>query len=204
MIPDFFLFYTVQLGFPEFTATGERQKEKSVAEELLKRCRASFGAVVTKVEQKDKTEKAPALYDLASLQRDANRILGFTVQQTLDYTQNLYEKKLVTYPRTDSRYLTEDMAEGLPELVSRVVKTFGRNESYSVNAAQVINNKKVSDYHAIILTQSMANADLQELPAGERAVLQLIAVRLLIAVSKSYCYAETIMELTCADWSIVK
>ena len=90
-------FYTVQLGFHEFTATGERLKEKSVAEELAKKCRASSGAVVAKVEQKDKTEKAPALYDLTSLQRDANRILGFTAQQTLDYTQNLYEKKLVTY-----------------------------------------------------------------------------------------------------------
>lgn len=192
-------FYTVQLGFPEFTATGERLKEKAVAEELVKRCKASSRAVVTKIEQKDKTEKAPALYDLTSLQRDANRILGFTAQQTLDYTQNLYEKKLVTYPRTDSCYLTEDMAEGLPELVSRVAKAFGKNESFSVNAAQVINNKKVSDHHAIIPTQSMANADLQELPAGERAVLQLIAVRLLVAVSKSYYYAETIMELTCAD-----
>ena len=192
-------FYTVQLAFPEFTATGERLKEKSVAEELVKRCRASSRAVVTKVEQKDKTEKAPALYDLTSLQRDANRILGFTAQQTLDYTQNLYEKKLVTYPRTDSRYLTEDMAEGLLEFVFRLAKALGKNESFSVNAAQVINNKKVSDHHAIIPTQSMTNADLQELPAGERAVLQLIAVRLLVAVSKSYCYAETIMELTCAD-----
>lgn len=120
-------------------------------------------------------------------------------QLYLDYTQNLYEKKLVTYPRTDSRYLTEDMARGLPELVSKVAQALERKEPFSVNAAQVINNKKVSDHHAIIPTQSMANADLQELPAGERAVLQLIAVRLLVAVSKSHCYAETIMELTCAE-----
>lgn len=192
-------FYTVQLGFPEFAATGERLKEKRLAEELAKRCRDGSKAVVTKIEQKDKTEKAPALYDLTSLQRDANRVLGFTAQQTLDYTQNLYEKKLVTYPRTDSRYLTEDMAGGLPELVSRVAQALERKETFSVNAAQIINNKKVSDHHAIIPTQSMANADLQELPAGEHAVLQLIAVRLLVAVSKSHCYAETIMELTCAE-----
>lgn len=195
-------FYTVQLVFPEFVATGERLKEKTVAEELVKKCRDISKAVVTKIEQKDKTEKAPALYDLTSLQRDANRVLGvlgFTAQQTLDYTQNLYEKKLVTYHRTDSRYLTEDMADGLPELVFRVAQTFGKKEIFSVNVAQVINNKKVSDHHAIIPTQSMANADLQELPAGECAVLQLIAVRLLVAVSKSHCYAETIMELTCAD-----
>lgn len=192
-------FYTVQLGFPEFVAASERLKEKKLAEELVKKCRDSSKAVVTKIEQKDKTEKTPALYDLTSLQRDANRVLGFTAQQTLDYTQNLYEKKLVTYPRTDSRYLTEDMAGGLPELVSRVVQALDRKETFSVNAAQVINNKRVSDHHAIIPTHSMANADLQELPAGERSVLQLIAVRLLVAVSKAHCYAETTMELTCAD-----
>lgn len=91
------------------------------------------------------------------------------------------------------------MEEGLPDLVSKVAKAFGNNETFSVNAAQVINNKKVSDHHAIIPIQSTVNADLQELPAGERAVLQLIAVRLLVAVSKSYCYAETILELTCAN-----
>lgn len=173
-------FYSVQLGFPEFVAVGERLKEKKLAEEMVKKCRDSSAAVVTKIEKKDKTEKAPALYDLTSLQRDANRVLGFTAQQTLDYTQNLYEKKLVTYPRTDSRYLTEDMAGGLPELVSRVAQAFEKKGAFDVNAAQVINNKKVSDHHAIIPTQSMANADLQELPAGERAVLQLIAVRLAI------------------------
>lgn len=192
-------FYTVQLGFPEFVAASERLKEKKLAEELVKKCRDSSKAVVTKIEQKDKTEKAPALYDLTSLQRDANRVLGFTAQQTLDYTQNLYEKKLVTYPRTDSRYLTEDMAGGLPELVSKVVQALEKKGAFDVNAAQVINNKKVSDHHAIIPTQSMANVDLQELPAGERAVLQLIAVRLLVAVSKAHCYAETTIELTCAD-----
>ena len=91
-------FYTVQLGFKEFTATGERMKEKTIVAELLKKCKKSSAAIVTKVEQKDKTEKAPALYDMTSLQRDANRILGFTAQQTLDYTQSLYEKKLVTLP----------------------------------------------------------------------------------------------------------
>lgn len=109
-------FYTVQLGFPEFVAAGERLQERTIAAELMKRCKECSTAVVTKIEQKDKIEKAPALYDLTSLQRDANRVLGFTAQQILDYTQSLYEKKLVTYPRTDSRYLTEDMAAGLTEL----------------------------------------------------------------------------------------
>ena len=100
-------FYTVQIGLDGFTAASERFKKKSDAEAVSRDCSA---AVVTKAERKEKSEKPPALYDLTSLQRDANRVLGYTAQQTLDYTQNLYEKKLVTYPRTDSRYLTDDMA----------------------------------------------------------------------------------------------
>ncbi len=192
-------FYTIQIDFPEFAATSERMKEKTGAEELLKKCQEDKIAIVTKVEQKDKQEKAPALYDLTSLQRDANRVLGFTVQQTLDYTQSLYEKKLVTYPRTDSRYLTSDMAEGLEELVVKVADLLGQRERFAANADQVINNKKVSDHHAIIPTQSTVNADLQELPSGERAVLQLIAIRLLVSVSQAYRYAETTLELTCGD-----
>ena len=98
--------------------------------------------MVTKAERKEKAEKPPALYDLTSLQRDANRLLGFTAKQTLDYTQSLYEKKLVTYPRTDSRYLTEDMAEMLPGLVGLVRKKRGVAPDAPVNAAQVVNGKK--------------------------------------------------------------
>lgn len=192
-------FYNVQLEFENFTASGERMKEKVAAEELMAKCNSVSAAVVVKREQKDRSEKAPALYDLTSLQRDANRVLGFTAKQTLDYTQTLYEKKLVTYPRTDSRYLTKDMEEGLPDLVAAVAKTFEKSEQFSVNAAQVINNKKVSDHHAIIPTRSVENVDLRELPSGERAVLQLIATRLLVSVSSAYHYAETILELACSD-----
>ena len=93
-------------------ASSERFKDKSQAEELLAECRKSSRALVQKSERREKSERPPALYDLTTLQRDANRMLGFSAQQTLDYTQALYEKKLVTYPRTDSRYLTEDMAAG--------------------------------------------------------------------------------------------
>lgn len=100
-------FYTVQIGLDGFTAASERFKKKSDAEAVSKDCSI---AAVTKAERKEKNEKPPSLYDLTSLQRDANRVFGYTAQQTLDYTQNLYEKKLVTYPRTDSRYLTDDMA----------------------------------------------------------------------------------------------
>ena len=193
-------FYTVQIVPGGFHADGERMKEKDAAAGIVELCRNTGKATVTKVEQKEKTEKAPALYDLTSLQRDANRLLGFTAQQTLDYTQSLYEKKLVTYPRTDSRYLTDDMAGMLPGLVAMVQKkcSICPDVPAPVNAAQVINNKKVSDHHAIIPTKTLAGADLSELPGGEKAVLELVVLRLVCAVGEPYRYLESVMELDCA------
>jgi len=190
-------FYTIQLGFPEFTAISEKIKDCALAEKLEKKCRDNGSVVITKIEKKEKQENAPTLYDLTSLQRDANRILGFTAQQTLDYAQSLYEKKLVTYPRTDSRYLTEDMADSVSELVSQVSVVFGFLQVSFVNVSQVINSKKVTDHHAIIPTKSMSDTDLRGLPAGELAILRLISNRLLVAVGRPYCYSETIMELDC-------
>lgn len=177
-------FYTVQLVPEGFAANGERMKEKTEAEKVAEECRRAGTATVVKSERKDRTEKPPALYDLTSLQRDANRQLGYTAQQTLDYTQSLYEKKLVTYPRTDSRYLTEDMAGMLPGLVEMVQKKrdISPDAPVPVNAAQVINGKKVSDHHAIIPTKTLESADLAALPSGELAVLDLIALRLVCAV----------------------
>ena len=99
------------------------------AQQLLAKCKEAMKAVIKSMDRKEKTERAPLLYDLTSLQRDANRILGFTAQQTLDYTQALYEKKLVTYPRTDSRYLTDDMKPMLPPLISQVAEKFGVDAS---------------------------------------------------------------------------
>lgn len=190
-------FYTIQLGFPEFTAISEKIKDCALAEKLEKKCIDNGSVVITKIEKKEKQENAPTLYDLTSLQRDANRILGFTAQQTLDYAQSLYEKKLVTYPRTDSRYLTEDMADSVSELVSQVSVVFGFLQVSFVNVSQVINSKKVTDHHAIIPTKSMSDTDLRGLPAGELAILRLISNRLLVAVGRPYCYSETIMELDC-------
>ena len=193
-------FYTVQIVPGGFHADGERMKEKDAAAGIVELCRNTGKATVTKVEQKEKTEKAHALYDLTSLQRDANRLLGFTAQQTLDYTQSLYEKKLVTYPRTDSRYLTDDMAGMLPGLVAMVQKkcSICPDVTAPVNASQVINSKKVSDHHAIIPTKTLAVADLSELPGGEKAVLELVALRLICAVGEPYRYLENVVELNCA------
>ena len=193
-------FYTVQIVPGGFHADGERMKEKDAAAGIVELCRNTGKATVTKVEQKEKTEKAPALYDLTNLQRDANRLLGFTAQQTLDYTQSLYEKKLVTYPRTDSRYLTDDMAGMLPGLVAMVQQKCGISPDAPapVNASQVINSKKVSDHHAIIPTKTLTGAELSELPGGEKAVLELVALRLICAVGEPYRYLENVVELDCA------
>ena len=191
-------FYTVFLKMEDCMASSERFKEKAKAEELLAECRKSSRALVQKSERREKSERPPALYDLTTLQRDANRMLGFSAQQTLDYTQALYEKKLVTYPRTDSRYLTEDMAVGLPGLAMDTAVAFGFRGAIPVHAKQVINSKKVSDHHAILPTQSVAGADLSYLPAGEASILRLIAARLLAAVGEPYRYAETTVQIECA------
>ena len=150
------------------------------------------------MERKEKSESPPQLYDLTALQRDANRLLGFTAQQTLDYAQSLYEKRLITYPRTDSRFLTEDMAASLPGLVTDTGRAFAVEEPIPIHVQQVINGGKVTDHHALLPTKSMANADLAALPAGERNILRLIAARLLCAVGEPYCYAETTLTTICA------
>ena len=193
-------FYSAELKFRDFQAGGERMKEKAEAEKLVAECCQAESAIITKVEQKEKAEKPPTLFDLTSLQREANRQLGFTAQQTLDYTQALYEKKLVTYPRTDSRYLTDDMAPLVPELVSVIQQSFQIQPDVPapVNAAQVINSKKVTDHHAIIPTKTAADYDISSLPSGEQAILTLLAVRLICAVGTPCLYAETVVEVECA------
>ena len=192
-------FYTVQLELPGLTVSGERMKDKAAAEQLRESCQGA-SAVVKQVERKDKSEKPPALYDLTTLQRDANRLLGFAAQQTLDYLQALYEKKLCTYPRTDSRYLTTDMAEGLPVLVNLTANAmpFRKGIAITCDAGTVINDKKVTDHHAVIPTRNLRDADLSGLPAGEKAVLELVALRLLCAVAEPHTYSETSLVMECA------
>lgn len=190
-------FYTVELTLREFTVSSERMKQKAQADEIARNCVGSV-LTVTKSENKEKFEKPPALYDLTSLQRDANRRLGFTAQQTLDYTQSLYEKKLVTYPRTDSRYLTSDMENMLPKLVESLIHIFHVDEveSVPIHVAQVIDNKKVSDHHALIPTEEVKKFNLDDLPKGELSVLRLIIDRLFCAVGEPFRYSETVIELS--------
>ena len=192
-------FYTVSLTLADGgTASSKRFAQKADAELLLSKCRKEKRVTVQKMERKEKSESPPQLYDLTALQRDANRLLGFTAQQTLDYAQSLYEKRLITYPRTDSRFLTEDMAASLPGLVTDTGKAFAVKEPLPIHVQQVINGSKVTDHHALLPTKSMANADLAALPAGERNVLRLIAARLLCAVGEPHRYAETTLTTICA------
>ena len=192
-------FYTVDLELTSgCTASSRRIPEKAVAENLLEACRKEMVATIQRITRKEKSENSPPLYDLTTLQRDANRLLGYSAQQTLDYAQSLYEKRLITYPRTDSRFLTDDMAASLPGLVTDTGKAFAVEEPVPIHVQQVINGSKVTDHHALLPTKSMANADLAALPAGERNVLRLIAARLLCAVGEPHRYAETTLTTICA------
>ena len=193
-------FYTVELELTSgCTASSRRISEKDAAENLLAECRKEMISTIQKVTSKEKSENPPLLYDLTALQRDANRLLGFTAQQTLDYAQSLYEKRLITYPRTDSRFLTEDMAASLPGLVADTGGAFAVEEPFPIHVQQVINGSKVNDHHALLPTKSMAKADLAALPAGERNILRLIAARLLCAVGEPHRYAETTLTTICAE-----
>jgi DNA topoisomerase-3 len=191
-------FYTVQLDCGGFTLSSDRINNKQVAETLCKACDGK-SITIEEVDNKEKAEKPPKLYDLTTLQREANRQLGFTAEQTLEYAQSLYEKKLITYPRTDSRYLTEDMKSNTPAVVNASAGFFmPRNTKLPINMAQVIDNSKVSDHHAIIPTMSIKDYDIDSLPFGEREILLLIALRLMCAVGESFRYAETIVR---ASWN---
>ena len=189
-------FWRVQLDLGGFTAETERMDNRQAALELADAC--SGAATVVSVERKEKSEKAPALYDLTTLQRDANRVLGYTAQQTLDYLQALYEKKLCTYPRTDARYLTDDMESKVSDHVSVASVICGQTAPEPVHATQVCDSKKVTDHHALIPTLSATANAVEGLPLGEREVLRLVSFALLRAVSDPHRYAETVAVFSCA------
>lgn len=194
-------FYTVQLHLSGFVASSRKWKNKLETEAVMNVCNASGVVQIVMLERKEKKENAPALYDLTSLQRDVNRVYGFTAQQTLDYAQALYEKKLITYPRTDSRYLTDDMAEALPEWIGGIAEKFSVTDVHpgQKEIQQVINSKKVTDHHAIIPTKSCKNASFEELPTGELQICKMIVGRFLTSVSQPHIYAETTCEMKCGN-----
>lgn len=193
-------FYTVQLHIGDEVSTSRRFAEKDEAASVLAKCKEENKVLIKSVEQNEKTEKTPLLYDLTSLQRDANRLLGYTAQQTLDYAQGLYEKKLITYPRTDANHLTDDMRLLLPQLVNGVSGKYGiPNAQIDLEKhVGICCSKKVSDHHAIIPTKTMCNIDFTELPAGEETILKLISVRFLCALSDENRFSEERVVMTCA------
>lgn len=191
-------YYTVTLEFAEFTATSAKLADKEKADTLAAICKEG-PAIVQKADTKEKSEKAPALYDLTTLQRDANRLLGYTAQQTLDYLQALYEKKLCTYPRTDSRFLTDDMESAVKSITLCATGICGEDIPVQILSHQVCNSKKVSDHHAIIPTMAAGEYDLSSLPKGEQDILNLISRQVLLAVSEAYRYQEANITILCAD-----
>ena len=191
-------FYTPLIDMGGFTASGEKLKSPEEAEAVRAACDGGEAVILT-VEKKEKTEAPPKLYDLTALQRDANRLLGYTAQQVLDYAQSLYEKKLCTYPRTDSRYLTGDMAGKLPELVNQTFLRLPFAERPApVDASLVINDAKVTDHHAIIPTVAVKNLDWDALPTGERNILTMLALRLACAVGDAHRFETVTATLACA------
>ena len=191
-------FYVPEITCGGFTASGEKLSVKHEAEKIRMDCDGQDVSVLS-VEKQVKTVQPPLLYDLTTLQRECNRIYGYTAQQTLDYVQSLYEKKLATYPRTDSQYLTEDMQATAASLVLwlRDHMPFGKGYTGEPDIDRVTDGSKVTDHHAIIPTVEIARTDLSELPSGERDVLTLIAARLLSATAQAHRFEAVTAVLDC-------
>ena len=182
-------FYVPKIACGGFVASGEKLKEQSEAEAIRAACNGKE-AVVRKIEKQKKTVLPPRLYDLTTLQRECNRLFGFTAQQTLDYLQSLYEKKLATYPRTDSQYITADMQATVGSLALWLWQNmpFAGDGNAAPELERIINDSKVTDHHAILPTVEIAHTDLTVLPAGEKDVLMLLAARLLCATGQPHCF----------------
>lgn len=193
-------YYTVSLNLDSGKAESNRIDSLGAAESLKTACEQSQ-AVCVSVEKKPKQEQPPKLFDLTALQKQANKTLGYTAKQTLDYAQFLYEKKLITYPRTDSQFLTEDMTE----TITAILGLAGKMQSLEVvqdrfaNIPRLINNDRVTDHHAIIPTKEINRADLSTLPESEQKLLKLIVCRLLSAVAEPYVYNLITVQFDCAS-----
>lgn len=183
-------------------AVTERIDNKTEAENVAGAC-LNGQALVTSVAKEEKTVAPPKLYDLTTLQRDANRLFGFTAKQTLEYTQSLYEKKLCTYPRTDSQYLFDDMEQTAGNVIKAIFSSilFEENRMFNPDIKRVLNSKKVTDHHAIIPTMEIAKADLAALPETERKILSLVANRLLCATGEKHLYETVKAELACGGYT---
>lgn len=191
-------FYTINADCGWIVAVSDRFESREEAEKMLTDCKGKPLTVVDAAVKKH-LENPPKLYDLTSLQRDANRLLGYTAQQTLDYLQTLYESGLCTYPRTDSQYLTDDMEKNVSELADTAADILHCDRMQEKNTKQVCNSRDVSDHHAIVPTTHFNNYSVDLLPLGEQEIIKLICRRVLCAVSMPYEYEETSYELQIGD-----
>ena len=179
-------------------AVSEHISDKTEAERIAVACE-NGQALITSVVKEEKWVAPPKLYDLTTLQRDANRLFGFTAKQTLEYTQSLYEKKLVTYPRTDSQYLSDDMEGTAKNVIEAIFNSllFEQNIMFNPDIKRILNSKKVTDYHAIIPTMEIIKQDLKAIPESEMKILSLCANRLLCATGEKHIYNSTKAEFAC-------
>ena len=194
-------YFNVHISKDNLTADLEKVKTEDEAKAIAAACDKKQ-VVVSSLKKETKTVNTPKLYDLTTLQREANRYYGFTAQQTLDLVQSLYEKKLLTYPRTDSQFITEDMestARQVIGIVSRKLPLFA-GIIHEPDIGRITNNAKVTDHHAIIPTVQLEKQDLTELPESEQKIIRLVAMRLLSATGEKHIYDETSVTLTCEGY----
>ena len=193
-------YYIVRLDLDDTEAVSARISDKAKADELKNACRAS-SAVCVSVSREKKTVAPPRLFDLTTLQREANKLYGYTAKQTLDLVQALYEKRLLTYPRTDSTYLTEDMSETAASVAAllSVKLPFMKGADFAPDLSRVLDSKKVSDHHAIIPTTELEKTELAALPETERNILSLVGARLLFAAAAPHTYEAVKAVFRCAD-----
>ena len=191
-------YHIVQIAAGGMEAASERMRNADDAKALKAACETAQ-AVCVSVTREKKTEQPPRLYDLTTLQREANRLFGFTAKQTLDYAQQLYEKKLLTYPRTDSRYLTVDMAETASVVLHLAARVppFDACPEFFPDVAALVNDKEVSDHHALIPTLELEKADVPALPVGERNILLLVCCKLLCAAAEPFVYEAVTAAFDC-------
>ncbi len=191
-------YFTADLDCNGFTLSSERIDDEAAVNNLVSACNGNT-AVIMSVEKEIKTVNPPKLYDLTTLQREANKYYGYTAQQTLDCVQSLYEGKLVTYPRTDSQYLSDDMEQTALEMVSIIGNVFPFGTVSSPDIHKCINNSKVTGHHAIIPTANIGNTDISTLPQSEQNILALIANRLLCASANPHKYETVKITAKCCD-----
>ena len=192
-------YYTVGIQSGSLKAGSGRIASMDEADTLRKAC-AGASAICFSVKREKKTEQPPKLYDLTTLQREANRLFGFTAKQTLDYVQQLYEKKLLTYPRTDSQYLTEDMGQTAQHLVSDLLGLlpFAQGLDLTPEVGRILNSKKVSDHHAIIPTAEFVKQGFAGLAESECKLMNLVCSKLLCAVAAPHEYETVTAVFSCA------